>query len=374
MEFVVASDELRTKLEIARRFTGKSTMDITESIKLYIPEKHDVLVIEASDYNKACRIRVKNVDIKSRGVVVVDGERLQRIVSSFGGVDLHFRTTGQLMIKSQSGELFKLVLLNPLEFPSIPGIPGSEKTFTIEAKDLVDICERLEFATDTSLARKGISKPFAELLYFRNQIVFATDAFKLAAIALPNFSAGGMDLPVATLPLLRLLDGEVHITPEGTNTYLQSGDFFYFLRAPDTKAPAAEQIIRSYNNPKVIYAFQSEELNQLRINLKRLAIIDQNVSVIFKRNKILMGSFSSVGEHICEVNVLAKEFLEESAAAYNASFLLGALKRTETPILASFGKRSPVKITEGNYACLVQATAQHHIEKLERYDEEGGAI
>ena len=61
---VVASDELKTKLEIARRFTGKSTMDITKSIKLYIPEKHDVLVIEASDYNKACRIRVKK-DIKS---------------------------------------------------------------------------------------------------------------------------------------------------------------------------------------------------------------------------------------------------------------------------------------------------------------------
>jgi len=371
MEFVVASDELRTKLEVARRFTGKSTMDITQSIKLYIPKKHDVLVIEASDYNKACRIRVKNVDIKSRGEVVVDGERLQRIISSFRGVDLRFRATGQLTIKSQSGELFKLVLLNPLEFPSIPRIPSTEKTFTIEAKDLIDICEKLEFATETSSAKRGVSKPFAELLYFRNQIVFATDAFKLAAIMLPNFPAEEMDLPVATLPLLRLLDGEVHITPEGTNTYLQSGDFFYFLRAPDTKAPIAEQIIRSYNNPKVVYEFQSEALNQLRTNLKRLAIIDQDVSVVFKRNKILMGSFSSVGEHICEVNVLAKEFLEESAAAYNVSFLLGALKRTETPTLASFGERSPIKITEGNYACLVQATAQHHIEKLERYDEEG---
>jgi len=108
--------------------------------------------------------------------------------------------------------------------------------------------------------------------------------------------------------------------------------------------------------------------------MKRLAIIDQNVSLIFKRNKILMGSFSSVGEHICEVNVLAKEFLEESAAAYNVSFLLGALKKTTAPMLASFGKRSPVKITEGNYVCLVQATTQHHIEKLERYNEQGGAF
>jgi len=374
MEFVVASDELKTKLEIARRFTGKSTMDITQSIKLYIPEKHDVLVIEASDFNKACRIRVKNVDIKSRGEAVVDGERLQRIISSFGGVDLYFRATNQLMIKSQSGELFKLALQNPLEFPSIPGIPSSEKTFTIEAKDLVDICEKLEFATETSSAKKGISKPFAELLYFRNQIVFATDAFKLAAIELPDFSVEGMDLPITALPLLRLLDGKVHITPEGTNTYLQSGDFFYFLRAPDTKAPAAEQVIRSFNNPKAIYEFQNETLNQLRTNLKRLAIIDQNVSFIFKRNKILMGSFSSVGEHICEVNVLAKEFLEESAAAYNVSFLLGALKKMTAPMLASFGKRSPVKITEGNYVCLVQATTQHHIEKLERYDEQGGVI
>lgn len=371
MEFIVTAQELKKKLEVAKRFTGRSSMEITKSIKLHIPEKHDILIIEASDYSKGCRIRVADIDIKSRGSIVVDGDRLQRIVSSFKDGELHFKAASQLVIKSKQGSVFKLALLNALEFPKIPRISNKEKTFTIEAKVLLDVCERLQFATDPSLTKEGTTRPFAELVYFREGIVFATDSFKLAALKMEDMSTSGMDLPIGALPFLKLLDGEVSITPENTDTYIQNGDFFFFLRVPLTQAPIVEQVIRSFDTPKASYAFEEEDLAQLRINLQRLLILDDEVTLLFKKNKILMGSFSSEGEHVCEVKISSKDFSEEVAGAYNIRFLQSALKKVTRPTIGAFGGKSPVKITEDNYACLVQAIVRNYGLKLKRYDEEG---
>lgn len=371
MEFTVATEDLKSKLEIARRFTGKSSMEVTKSIKLYIPEKHNTLIIEASDFNKGCRIKIDNVNIIERGIAVVDGDRLQKIVSSFKHTELHFKRSDQLIIRSQEGALFKLSILNPLEFPSIPPHPDTSKKFIINVNTLLDICEKLGFATDPSLTKEGTTRLFAELVYFREQIAFATDSFKLAAIIMPTFSIDGMDLPITSLPFLRLLSGEVTITPYEGQTYLQEGDFFFFLKAPVTRAPDIGKLIRSFNKPHVTYVFSKESLDELRTSLKRLVIISDNITALFKKDKIVMGAFSQTGEHVCTVEILAKEFNQEVAMAYDAQFLLNAIRYLEGPTISVFGEKSPVKITEGNFTCLIQATVQSYIPRLKQYDEGG---
>ncbi len=369
MEFVIKNADLKQKLEIARRFTGKTTMEITEGIRLYVPKNFDVLVLEACNLIKGCRIKIEEAHIIQKGSVVVDGTRLQKFISSFPlDESFSFKLHSQLEVSTNSGTKFKLSRLNPLEFPEIPNIDPKNEKFVVEAENLSKICNRIKFATDPSLA-KDTSRLFAEILYFRKETAFATDAHKLAALKLPESKIDNLDLPINILPFLKYLEGEVAITPDQTQMYMQAGDLFFFFRAPLTYPPQVESLIRSFEDPKIRYEFNSEKLAELRKVLSRTAIMDSRVILIPKQDKIIFLAIHEEGEMVETIKIEAVQYEQIEPVAFNNPFLQSAIKGLDSASVGFFGSKQPVKITSGNYAALVQAVIHNLASVVKKYDE-----
>lgn len=325
-------------------------MSITKGFRLEVVNNH--LVVESTDFDRGAKVRVDIKDGEGSEPVVVDGEKLSQIVRlTPKGSDLQLEKKGKAFhITSSIGSFaFKLALMDESQFPRIPGIPKETEMTEIKLSSLIDIIEKLKFATN-----KGTERVFEEVIFLRDKRSFATDTFKIGMVDSSELGMS-LDIPVTSLGLIKLIDNEeVKIASTSEMIFLQGKTLFIAIRRLVVKTPEIARVLESHENAPVSYTFDVDETKELRENLRRAKIVDNVIHILPKENKIICGSRNAEGEFRFAIDKTSSSHTDLGPLCFNAGYLAEALQNVESMEIGFFGQKRPLSIKAEGFICLIQ--------------------
>ncbi len=199
MEFTIARDELLQGLYLTQGIVERrTTVPILANVLL--EAVGDGVAITATDQEVGVR-RQCEARVKKKGSLTTGARKLYEIVRECADGPLNLRSLDNNWIELSSGKSrFKIVGLDPKEFPAMPSAQSAERaqSFTVPTGLLREMIERTLFAVSVDETRLNLSGLFLERPEAGRLRMVATDGHRLSLItrSVEGASAGnGVIIP-----------------------------------------------------------------------------------------------------------------------------------------------------------------------------------
>jgi DNA polymerase-3 subunit beta len=313
----------------------RTTIPAVMNIKLTASKEGkgaSTLEVVATDLEYGIRYLVTGVDVKEEGTLVLPASRMAGILREVSDADVTIDSDGTLAQIKTSDAAFKVVGVDPVDYPAIPGFEekGSVKVAT---DDLGEMIRKTQFAVSSEVVRYALTGQLLEVKGKELRMV-ASDGKRLAFIRSKSSSkeSAQKDLrvivPTKTLNLLDKVltdkDEFVQMQVEETQIKLKSSRAVIFSRLIDGNFPDYEAVIPQDRDRKV-----SLNREALHAAVRKVALVTTEktraVKLSFGKGKLkLFARTQDVGEASVELPVEWKG--EECEVVFNPDFIADYLK------------------------------------------------
>ncbi|MEO8603278.1 MAG: DNA polymerase III subunit beta [bacterium] len=249
MEFTIQRSELLTGLYLTQGIVERrTTIPILGNV--LIQSSDDGVVIAATDQELAVR-RHCTAEVKKKGTLTAGARKLYEMVREIPDGEIRIRQQDNFWIEVSAGKSrFRLVGLDPREFPAMPEPPPGECSVRISGETLTEMIEHTLFAVSADETRVNLNGIHLEQTPDGRLRMVATDGHRLAMITRP---VDHLALPTpVTLPrkavveLRKVLEsGEepVELSVQGGAAHAARGRVQMSMRLVEGEFPDYNQVI-----------------------------------------------------------------------------------------------------------------------------------
>ncbi len=178
MKIIAQTAALQEALNLASSIVAiRTPKPVLECVKLIAAE--GMLTILATDLEAACRCEIRQVEVQEAGEALVPVQKFADIVRESAGEEaLTISVTGDTCDIIGAGSRFKLVTLDPAEYPVVSEFEG-DGDFEVSSEALTGLIEKTIFAVARAHSHYAISGVLWEASDKKLQLV-ATDGHRLA--------------------------------------------------------------------------------------------------------------------------------------------------------------------------------------------------
>lgn len=260
MKMTIQTEELARALYRVQGIADKkSTMPVLAHTLLEGTSEGE-LIASATDLDVGLSGKYE-AEVEESGAVAVHARQLFDIVKSLPTDTLSLETKENNWIEIKAGAShFNLVGMSPDEFPELPTHDQIE-TFTVPAKDLIQMIDRTIFCVSTDDNRHNLSGIYCEPAPGNTLRMVATDGHRLAmsekSFDTPITLESGVIVPRKGFQELKrvLSDAEGTSTVElgfsGTNGLLRAGSVVLSTRLVEGLFPEYDQVIPHESSKKI---------------------------------------------------------------------------------------------------------------------------
>lgn len=306
----------------------RNTMPILANVLL---EAHKGTIrVTATDLEVGVRGSVEGNTLRD-GSVTVNAKKLYEIIREVPNEEIHLKSLENDWVEIRSGKsLFKIVGMNPREFPQFPNF-SREGLTTVPASTLRQMIEGTIFSVSTDETRYSLNGVYVEEAQAGKVRLVATDGHRLAFDERNLGSLGlakGVILPRKGLAELKKLlesgdEGTVAIGFRENMGLVVREQVELFMRLIDGDFPDYTKVIPQGNEN--IAHMEHEELLQA---LRRVSILSseryKGIKMEFKENRLSISANNpDLGESVEEVEIEYKG--KPLSIGFNARYLVDVL-------------------------------------------------
>ncbi len=312
----------------------RTTIPAIVNVKLEAKKsgKEALLELSATDLEFGMKYTVPGADVKEEGTVVLPAARMLGIIRESGDADLSIDSDGHLAHVKAGGAAFKVVGIDPADFPAIPSF-DDKAALQIETGDIGEMIRKTQFAVSGEVVRYALTGQLLEVKGKDVRMV-ASDGKRLAFIKsrASGKHEGHKDMrvivPTKTLNLLdRVLTDEdetVSLNVEETQIRMRTRRAMLFSRLIDGNFPDYEAVIPGDRDKKVTL-----EREPFFAAVRKVALMTTDktraVKLEFKKGKLtLFTRTQDVGEAHVELAIDYRG--EEFDAVFNPDYIVDYLK------------------------------------------------
>ncbi len=335
MEFEIDKSEFSEGLRLTQGVVERrNTLPILSHV-LIEPSDKGISVL-ATDLDVGIR-KICRATVKTPGPITVNARKLYEIVKEAPSEKIRVRSLENNWVEVSSGKSrFKLVALDPKEFPSVPGLgikaPKSAPSFQATTSTLASMISSTLFAVSLDETRLNLSGVFVENHQSTLRMV-ATDGHRLAMIdrkvegKLPEkgiiLSRKGLGEVQKMLESPGGDDDPVTIVIDGSIVRATRADVELFMRLVEGDFPDYKQVIPKKG--KVTIPLSRDDLLAA---LRRVSLLSteraKGVRVTFTSGILeVQTSNPDLGEGLEEIEIEYRG--EEISIGFNARYLIDAL-------------------------------------------------
>lgn len=265
MEFTIARDELLQGLYLTQGIVERrTTIPILANVLMESAE--DGVTITATDQEIGVRRRCE-AKIKKKGALTTGARKLYEIMRECPEGPIVIRTLENNWIEISSGRSrFKIVGLDPKEFPAIPSPDRSRESHALTASSdvLREMITRTLFAVSTDEMRANLSGILVESPEKGKLRMVATDGHRLSMITRPvedGGAASGVIIPrkgVAEISkVIETGDEAVILTVQGGVAHASRGHVDLSMRLVEGEFPDYNQVIPQKSERRMLVSVES---------------------------------------------------------------------------------------------------------------------
>lgn len=331
MEFTIGRSELLAGLYLTQGIVERrTTIPILGNVLVQTAEGG--VMVAATDQEVAVRRRCV-ATTKKKGTLTTGARKLYEMVRELPETDVRIRSLENNWIEVSAGRSrFRLVGLDPREFPAMPQFPTDAGTPTVrvESGTLEEMIEHTIFAVSTDETRANLNGVFFECSEAGRLRMVATDGHRLAMIVRSvDGAAIGKGFIVsrkAVLELRKVLesgDDPIDLAVEGGVLHAQRGPVQMSMRLVEGEFPDYHQVVPAKSERVVALGG-----NDLLAALRRVSVVSsertRGVKLQIDGTKLELSSINpDVGEAAEELEVEYES--EPLTIGFNARYLLDAL-------------------------------------------------
>jgi len=334
MKFSIARQDLdRAIQKVLSVVSPKTTLPVLANFLVEANEKKKSIAITATDLDMTVTTTVE-ADVETGGGATVPAKRFAEIVKELREADVQFSAEAEeIGIKSGKSK-FRIVGIPIDEFPTLPkSDPAS--AFTVEAKSLARMVDKVSFCTSKDETRPSLNGAFWEFTA-DSMGMTATDGHRLA-----TFKAGGkfkslagksMIVPPKALShAVRIIgseaNGNVKVAVQENHVVLFIGPTTINSRLLEGPFPNYRQVIPKDNDKEFIV-----DRDELMSAVRRVAVLSDalthQVRLTLGKNKVQLAvSTPDVGE--AKEEIPGSFTADQLEVGYNANYLLDVLKHID---------------------------------------------
>lgn len=335
MKVKCSRGQLHEAFAIAERVVPqRTTIPAITSVKLTATREKSggTLELACTDLEYGLKYSIPASEVKEEGTLVLPAARMSGILREAGEQDIVIDSDGNLAHLKMPGASFKVVGLDPSDFPTVPTFDdrGSVK---VDSGDLGTMIRKTQFAVSTEVVRYALTGQLLEIKGKDIRMV-ASDGKRLAYIR--SRSTGKVEgqkdvrviVPTKTMNLLDKVlteeDEHVALNVEETQVRLKTKRALIFSRLIEGHFPDYEAVVPSSLDKKV-----SVERDALHAAIRKIALMttDKTRAVKFSLSKgklVLFTRTQDVGEVKVELPVEYKG--EEFEVIFNPDYVADYLK------------------------------------------------
>jgi DNA polymerase-3 subunit beta len=331
MEFTIAQDELLQGLFLTQGIVERRTT-IPILANVLLESVTAGITIAATDQEVGVRRRC-DAKVGKKGALTTGARKLYEIVRECAEGPLDIRSLENNWIEVSSGRSrFKIVGLDPKEFPAMPSPPtdGSVQTITVPSALFRNMIERTLFAVSTDETRLNLSGIFVERPEPGKLRMVATDGHRLSMItrAVEGVAPGsGVIIPrkgiVEIAKILESGDAPISISLPGTVAHASCGVVDLSMRLIEGEFPDYKQVVPQKSSRRMLV-----EVQPLLAALRRVSILSsertRGVKLQVSDGRLEVSSINpDLGEASEELSVQYEG--EPFSIGFNAKYLTDAL-------------------------------------------------
>ncbi len=315
MEFTIAREELLQGLYLTQGIVERRTT-IPILANVLLESTSDGISIAATDQEVGVR-RTCDAKVKRKGALTAGARKLYELVRECPEGALVIRSLENNWIEVVAGKSqFKIVGLDPKEFPAMPSAPQDrdKQTITVPSPMLREMIERTGFAVSGDETRLNLSGIFVERPEKGKLRMVATDGHRLSMItravegsaAAAGTSAGVIIPRKGVAEISKVIEGgdePVTIAIQGGVAHATRGRVELSMRLVEGEFPDYHQVVPQKSDRRMLVSVQS-----LLSALRRVSIVSsertRGVKLQLDTGKLEISSINpDVGEASEEVAV-----------------------------------------------------------------------
>jgi DNA polymerase-3 subunit beta len=317
----------------------RTTVPAITSVKITASREKSggTIEIACTDLEFGLKLTLPAIDVKEEGTLVLPAARMAAILREGATQDVTIDSDGNLAHIRLTGSLFKVVGIDPSDFPTVPSF-DDKSAVKIATEDLGAMIRKTQFAVSTEVVRYALTGQLLEIKGKEIRMV-ASDGKRLAYIK--NRSSGKVDgqkdvrviVPTKTMNLLDKVLGEeddqVAINVEETQIKLKTRRALIFSRLIEGNFPDYEAVVPSNLDKKI--SFDREALLSA-VRKSALMTTDKTRAVRFSLGNeklLLFTRTQDVGEANVEIPVDYKG--EEINIVFNPDYVVDYLRVLADP-------------------------------------------
>lgn len=330
MEFTISREEMLQGLYLTQGVVEKRTTIPVLANVLFEADGDDV-VISATDQEIGVRRRCE-AKVKKKGSLTTGARKLYEIVRECPEGAVTVKSLDNSWITVSSGRSrFKIVGIDPKEFPAMPSAPSdTSNSLVLPAPLLREVIARSIFAVSLDETRLNLSGIFFERPEADKLRVVATDGHRLSLITrmIPGVSEGeGIIIPrkgvAEVAKIVESGDGDVTLTIQEGLAHVVRDKVELSMRLVEGEFPDYRQVVPQKTSLEVNLSGQD-----LLAALRRVSVVSsertRGVKMSFEAGKLEVSSINpDVGEASEEVSIdySGKSF----AIGFNAKYVIDVL-------------------------------------------------
>ena len=330
MELTIDRNELLSSLYLVQGIVERrTTIPILSNVLLQADGGSAMLA--ATDQEVGIRSRCAAV-VKKKGSLTTAARKLYEMVREFPEGEVRIRSAENNWIEVSAGRSrFRLVGMDPREFPAMPEPPAAAKTTVrISAQVLSEMIEHTVFAVSGDETRANLNGVFMECVERGRLRMVATDGHRLAmitrAVEGTELSKGVIVPRKAVMEMRKIIeagDEPVELDLDGGLVHLRRGAVVMSARLVEGEFPDYNQVIPARSERLAFF-----ENSNVGAALRRVSIVSsertRGVKVELSAEKIELSSINpEVGEGVEEVEVEYDG--PPVSVGFNARYLIEAL-------------------------------------------------
>jgi len=251
MEFTIARAELLDALYLTQGIVERRTT-IPILANVLVESAADGISVAATDQEIGVRRRCQ-AKLKKKGSLTTGARKLYEIVRECPDGDIVIRSLDNNWIEVSAGKsLFKIVGLDPKEFPAMPTASSERErqSVTVPSPLLREMIERTLFAVSIDETRMNLSGIFVERPENGKLRIVATDGHRLSMVTRlveGAAAASGVIIPrkgvVELLKAMEAGDEPVVLTAQGGVAHAERGAVELSMRLIEGEFPDYKQVL-----------------------------------------------------------------------------------------------------------------------------------
>lgn len=330
MKLIFEKQKLENAIQILQSVSaGRTTLPILGNV---LVKANDHIEMAGTDLEVSINMDVEG-SIEEAGSITIPAKKLSEIVKELPNENISVTTTPNDRIEISCGEgEYRMIGLPATEFPEIPS--ALENYFTINAKQLVEMIDKTEFAAATDESRYFLNGVFFRFSPEETKLV-ATDSRRLAMVegeVIESVSEEiGVIVPLKAVKTVQKAfsdEDEIKIGLLDNQIVFSSDSTMLVSRLIEGDYPNYEEVIPKDNDVKI----QLDTKDFLDV-LQRVALLSNPKTYSIKLN--LEGNNITVSARTPELGEAKEDFEVNSGEgnlqiAFDVRYIVDAIKHVDT--------------------------------------------